>query len=243
MIGIESAACLRPLMPDLRHHRPMGSGKNRERNPWLRMTEWIHVSAWLPPGLALAWLATLATLVHNVSIALADWGATVSLVVLVVLVAQRPRVPPGIGSPGTATGQTVSRSTVATVPGNSGALSPPPTAAEFPDKGEGPHGSVTNPTTHVDAAAVPASRSPDLSSEPKPGPPIATSLIPSELRVLTAEEVASVLRVDIGLVITSISNGQLPGNRLGSHWRIDQGALMRWLRGPYGDVAGKDPNQ
>jgi excisionase family DNA binding protein len=61
-----------------------------------------------------------------------------------------------------------------------------------------------------------------------------------ELRVLTAEEVASVLRVDLTLVITSIANGELPGNRIGRHWRIDQGALMQWLQGSYQAPLRKD---
>ena len=50
--------------------------------------------------------------------------------------------------------------------------------------------------------------------------------------VLTAEEVASLLRVDLNGVITSISNGELPGNRIGRDWRIDQRALVQWLQGP-----------
>jgi excisionase family DNA binding protein len=62
-------------------------------------------------------------------------------------------------------------------------------------------------------------------------PLVALGLIMPELLVLTAEEVASVLRVDLDLVITSISNGELPGNRIGSHWRIDQRTLMQWLQG------------
>jgi excisionase family DNA binding protein len=183
----------------------MGNGKSDGRNLWLRVSEWLHVSAWLPPGLALVWLATLATLVHNVGIMLAAWGATVSLLALIVLLAQRPHASPHNDSPSTTTGQTVS--------------------------------------TAMNTATVPVSRNPDLTSERTPRPPILEGLLASELQVLTAEEVASMLRVDPSLVITSISNGELPGNRIGSQWRIDQEALMRWLRGPYGDRGGKDPNR
>lgn len=243
MIGVEYAACLRPLVSDLRHYQPMGNGKSDGKNLWLRTSEWLRVSAWLPPGLALAWLATLATLVHNVDIVLADWAATVSLVVLVVLVVQRRHAPPRTGSPTTTTGQTVPTGTVATASGSSsGAPFASPTTAQSADKGEGTPTSATNPATAMDTAAVPASRNSDLASEPKPHPPIA-GLITSELRTLTAEEAASVLRVDTGLVITSISNGELPGNRIGSQWRIDLGALVRWLQGPYGNLADKDPNR
>jgi excisionase family DNA binding protein len=74
-------------------------------------------------------------------------------------------------------------------------------------------------------------------------PLVASGLIMPELLVLTAEEVASVLRVDLDLVITSISNGELPGNRIGSHWRIDQRALVQWLQGAYGDTLRKEPSR
>jgi excisionase family DNA binding protein len=58
------------------------------------------------------------------------------------------------------------------------------------------------------------------------------------LRVLTADEVASVLRVDAKVIVAAISSGELPGNRVGTHWRVDQGALTRWLQGGYGTAAG-----
>ena len=45
------------------------------------------------------------------------------------------------------------------------------------------------------------------------------------LRVLTATEVAAVLRVDTDVITTAISNGELPGNRVGEHWRVEHGAL------------------
>ena len=57
------------------------------------------------------------------------------------------------------------------------------------------------------------------------------------LRVLTATEVAAVLRVDTDVITTAISNGELPGNRVGDHWRVEQGALARWLQGAYGHVS------
>jgi excisionase family DNA binding protein len=55
-----------------------------------------------------------------------------------------------------------------------------------------------------------------------------------DLRVLTAAEVASVLRVDIDTIIGAISNGDLPGNRIGNQWRVDYEALVRWLQCTYG---------
>jgi excisionase family DNA binding protein len=53
------------------------------------------------------------------------------------------------------------------------------------------------------------------------------------LHVLTAEEAALLLRVDVDVIIVAIGNGELPGNRIGSHWRVDQNALVRWLQGTY----------
>jgi excisionase family DNA binding protein len=233
MIGTERAACLHPLVPDLRDYRPMDNGKREARNPWLRVSEWLRVSAWFPPCLALVWLATLASLVHDVGIALADWGATVSLAVLVMMLVQRRHVSPRNSSPDNTTAETVLTGTATAATGNSGAPTAPPTGADFANKTDAEHSSASSPTTSIDTAA-PAPTIADLASEPKARLPAAATLIPSEIRVLTAEEVASVLRVDIGLVIASISKGELPGNRIGRHWRIDQVALMRWLRGPYG---------
>ena len=63
----------------------MDTGESGRKNLRLR------VSAWLPPGLALAWLATLVTLVRSVGIALAAWGATVSAILLAVLLIHRLR--------------------------------------------------------------------------------------------------------------------------------------------------------
>ena len=85
-------------------------------------------------------------------------------------------------------------------------------------------------------------KQPSLIAEPELQLSNPADLLSIELRILTAEEVASVLRVDTGQVITSISSGELPGNRIGSHWRVDRSALVRWLQGTYGDLARNDPN-
>jgi excisionase family DNA binding protein len=52
-----------------------------------------------------------------------------------------------------------------------------------------------------------------------------------DLHVLTASEVASVLRVNIDAIIQAISIGELPGNRIGAQWRVSEEALIRWLQG------------
>lgn len=183
----------------------MGSGKSGRQSLRLRLPELLRLSAWLPLGLALAWLATLVTLVHNVDVALAVWGATLFIVVLltlVVIVAQR-RASRRKGTPHRA----------------------------------------AKPTAATDEVAAPAPTFPRLTVGPKSETPTSVAMVVPQLQVLTAEEVASVLRVDIGQVISSISKGELPGNRLGSHWRVDHGALVRWLQGPYGDLAANDPNR
>lgn len=186
----------------------MDNGDDDRGNLWLSVSKSLGVSAWLPPGLALAWLATLATLVHNVAFAVAYWAATVCLAILSLLVAQllqwawrqrqrhrqrrrqrhqsRQASPGGVSS-GTATGHLVTTGETASASG-----------------------------------AAPAM---------------------SELRVVTAEEVASVLGVEERLVISSIRDGQFPGNQIGNHWLIDEGAVVRWLRGSYREPAAEDPGR
>jgi excisionase family DNA binding protein len=177
----------------------------------------LRVSAWLPPGLALAWLATLATLVRGVGMALAAWGATVSAILLAVLVMLRLRRgsladsgDAAAGNEDVEAGETAQVST----------LSPygPAGPALRPDAADSSVTEVKNPDSDPGLAA---------GTSVAPGPPV------PELRVLTAEEAASVLRVDAELVKASISNGEFPGNRIGPHWRIEQGALTRWLQGTY----------
>jgi excisionase family DNA binding protein len=74
---------------------------------------------------------------------------------------------------------------------------------------------------------------PALVSPPeRPSP--AESAVVFGLRVLTATEVASVLRVDTDAIVRAIRNGELPGNRIGQHWRVEESALANWLQGAYG---------
>ena len=177
----------------------------------------LRVSAWLPPGLALAWLAILATLVRGVGTALAAWGATVSAALLVALLMHRLR-------------------------GDSLADEDDPTAwnedAEAQQTAQASTRSSTDPAAaalHPGPADSSATATKNLDSDP--GLTAGTAVIPGspvpELRVLTAEEAASVLRVDAELVKASISSGELPGNHIGPHWRVEQGALTRWLQGTY----------
>jgi hypothetical protein len=153
----------------------MANGSSHLWDPWSRP------SAWLPPGLALTWLATLATFVHGVVNLFLHWVATVFLALLVVFAVRLVR----------------RRSRTAAGPVPSPAL---PAEAEAP-------------------------RHPDTTG----------SAVTSELRVLTADEVASILRVDKNSVIRSIGAGDFPGNRIGEDWRVDSRALVRWLQGAYRD--------
>jgi hypothetical protein len=200
----------------------MGTEDGDGKNPWLR------VSAWLLPGLALGWLATLATLMHGVAMTLAAWGATVSVVLLAVVLMhwlrrlmhslRRSRAAGGGGGGGDlaaengdAAGQETAKASTKFPPDPA-----EPTLPPAPEKSLAPP--VTNP-------------------DPHPGPWVGTPIVPGsavpELRVLTAEEAAAVLRVDAELVKASISSGEFPGNRIGPHWLVEQGALARWLQGTY----------
>lgn len=208
MIGVCTSACLLPLRSGLRHHRAMGNGESGRMNLWLRMSKSLRISAWLPPGLALGWLATLATLVHSVGIALTAWGATVSVVLLGALLVTRLQGTPNRNS--SADGKAPARAAAAAHLG---------TAAPA-------------------ASAETASPRAETGSRPGPGPTSGTSITASppaaELRVLTAEEVALVLGVETKLVKSSISSGEFPGNRIGNYWLVDHQALTRWLQGTYG---------
>jgi excisionase family DNA binding protein len=205
MIGVARSACLLPLLSGLRHHRAMGKGESGRMNLRLRMSKKPHISAWLGPGLALGWLATLVTLVHSVGIALTAWGATVSVVLLGVLLVTRPQKAANRNGSADRKGPAVGP--LGAAPSAASAKAAPPSAATGSGLGPG----LISGTSTASAASPPA----------------------AELRTLTVEEVASVLRVDTELVITSISRGEFPGNRIGIHWRVDHEALTRWLQGTY----------
>jgi excisionase family DNA binding protein len=202
------SACLPQSAYDLRHDRAVADGKREGTSPQFR------ISAWLPPGLALGWLAALATFVHSTGNLLTAWAATVSLA---VLLARRrsasPDSPPEITNtpaepPGPASSAPAS-------------LAAPPAPAARPGSAHGP-----TPDGPVSGTA----------SEAGQLGPAELAVIPG-LQVLTAAEVASVLRVDTDVIILAIRNGELPGNRVGGHWRVDASALVRWLQGAHGHLA------
>ncbi|MBV8179206.1 MAG: helix-turn-helix domain-containing protein [Mycobacterium sp.] len=47
--------------------------------------------------------------------------------------------------------------------------------------------------------------------------------------VLTVQETADLLRVDVEDVQTLITSGELPARRLGDQWRLSRTAVLAWL--------------
>lgn len=59
------------------------------------------------------------------------------------------------------------------------------------------------------------------------------SFVPSPgSEVLTAAEVAELLRIDAETVEQMADAGELPGRRLGDAWRFNRAAVLRWLGDP-----------
>jgi excisionase family DNA binding protein len=243
----------------------VANGKSDGTGPWLR------VSAWLPPGLALGWLATLATFVRGVGTLLTAWAATVSLVVgtvsLIVLLARlRPTVSPS-NAPQT---RTRTSGHVSPTPPDPTSPDIPPTVPTPSDVEEREADGAAHLASAKENVTTSASRklestsgrsdraeySPrDSAPRSAPDSTVSGAVGPTEqlatpdiavmlgLRVLTAAEVASVLRVDANVIIRAISNGEFPGNRVGDHWRVDHAAVARWLLGKYGGVVDRAASQ
>jgi excisionase family DNA binding protein len=51
-----------------------------------------------------------------------------------------------------------------------------------------------------------------------------------QIEVLTADEVAKLLRVDRKTVYEAAQRGELPHRRLGRRLIFERGAVLRWLR-------------
>jgi excisionase family DNA binding protein len=50
--------------------------------------------------------------------------------------------------------------------------------------------------------------------------------------VLTVEQLADLLQVDAKTVRSLAAKGELPGRRLGRHWRFSRQAVLDWLASP-----------
>ncbi len=61
------------------------------------------------------------------------------------------------------------------------------------------------------------------------------SFRPREPEVLTPEEAAELLQVDVEVVHDLARSGELPGRELGGHWRFSRAGLLQWLAGPRGE--------
>jgi excisionase family DNA binding protein len=52
-----------------------------------------------------------------------------------------------------------------------------------------------------------------------------------ELEVLTLEQLASLLELDVEVVRALAEEGDLPGRKLGEEWRFSRAAILEWLGG------------
>jgi excisionase family DNA binding protein len=57
------------------------------------------------------------------------------------------------------------------------------------------------------------------------------SFRPREPEVLTTEEVAELLQVDVQTVLELSGSGEIPARRLGGEWRFAKTAVLGWLAG------------
>ncbi len=61
---------------------------------------------------------------------------------------------------------------------------------------------------------------------------------PREAEVLTAVEAGELLQVDVEVIERLAQDGELPGRRLGGHWRFARAALLSWLGAPGATAPG-----
>jgi len=56
--------------------------------------------------------------------------------------------------------------------------------------------------------------------------------------ILTAEETATLLRIDVAAVVAAIRAGEIPGSQIGGQWRVRSDSLLACLDGAYGTRPG-----
>lgn len=198
------------------------------------------ISAWLSVGLALGWLTVLALFVRGISSLLTAWAATVYLVVLLVR-----RRSASLSSTGTADQPTAQTDPMAEA-GRAARAEKSVVGRELAGEQEGVSSKPDHSVGSKEAADLSTDRSRGFAdgagTGTAPAAPVQPGMEESArtlgFRVLTAAEVASVLRVDVDAIILAIRSGELPGNRIGRDWRVDQDALARWLQGSYGNSIG-----
>jgi excisionase family DNA binding protein len=224
MIGRRSGPVCPHLIHNLRHDRVVANRKPGRIGPRLR------VSGWLPPGLVLGCLAVLATFIHGPVKLLVVWAATSGFVVLAAVTVwrlQRRATSPAAAAHFTSTAEDLAEASGAGQVGNAA-------ASTGPGSGPGPTPAppATPPLHGTPSVPPPSPAVPALSPQPS-APAVGELAVTLGLHVLTTVEVASVLRVDATAIAKAISKGELPGNRIGGDWRVDLGALRRWLQGRY----------
>jgi excisionase family DNA binding protein len=101
------------------------------------------------------------------------------------------------------------------------ALTPAPPAAAAPPTPATPAPAPVSGPSQTPIATVPA---------PVASTPPYTGGFPM---VLTPENAANLLQVQSDDVVTAIRQQQIPGNRIGAHYRLRADSLLRWLDGPY----------
>ena len=244
------SACLPSFRENVRDDLVVAKGGS------MRAKLQLRVSAWLPPGLALAWLALLATLIHSVASVLTAWAATVCMVILLRLYWSHRTLH-------RQQGETSSRPSSSAKPAEAAPLLPVDAGAEAQSAtARGPAGIGRSVDARAEMTAPSSGRPVLVTPTPEPEgshpvvqaeptvrqvtrPASSTTSAPSatmgsgrpdlaaRFQILTAGEVASVLRVKKDLIVDAIKDGELPGNRIGPHWRVDQALLTRWLYGNY----------
>jgi excisionase family DNA binding protein len=224
MIGRRCRPVCPHLIHNLRHDRVVANRKSGRIGPRLR------VSGWLPPGLVLGCLAVLATFTHGPVKLLVVWTVASGLIVLAAVTVwslQRRATSPTAAAQFKPAAEDLVE---AAGPGQASHV------AASTERGNGPGPAPAPPTTPplhgIPSVPAPSPPVPALSPQPS-APAVAELAVALGLHVLTTDEVASVLRVDTTAIARAISNGELPGNRIGGDWRVDLGALRRWLQGRY----------
>lgn len=54
-------------------------------------------------------------------------------------------------------------------------------------------------------------------------------LVPAPVEVLTLQDAAVLLQVDVGALRRLAESGDLPGRLIGGHWRFSRWAVLEWL--------------
>ena len=80
-------------------------------------------------------------------------------------------------------------------------------------------------------AVADADRTSSRPAAQEPDPSATESLNPSGLEVLTIEDVATYLRLPVSTAYRLAKKKELPGSKVGRHWRFHRKTLEDWFRG------------